>query len=60
MGDLLDEFSDKYAHEAKLERVQITKVQAEEQPTTRRFLDRIEDEFFSFMADEMRKLKGAK
>jgi len=58
MGDLLDEFVHKYAHEAELENVQLTSAKGDAQSTTRRFLDRIDDEFFAIMADEVKKLKA--
>jgi hypothetical protein len=60
MGDLLDEFATKYAREADLEAVRLTKVIGGEQPRTQRFLDRVQEEMFSFMAEEMKKLKSQK
>jgi len=58
MGDLLDEFASKYAREAELEAVPLTRVRRDEQPRTQRFLDRVHDELFAFMADEVKRIKG--
>jgi hypothetical protein len=57
MGDLLDEFVHKYVDQAELEAVQLTGAKGHAQPKTQRFLDRVDDEFFAYMADEMKKLK---
>jgi hypothetical protein len=57
MGDLLDQFVHKYVGEAELEAVQLIGAKGDEQPKTQRFLDRVDDEFFAYMAEEMRKMK---
>lgn len=59
MGELLDEFVHKYANQAELEAVKLTGAKGDDQPKTQRFLDRVDDEFFAYMADEMKKLKNA-
>ena len=59
MGDLLDEFVHKYVNQAELEAVQLTGAKGEAQPKTQRFLDRVDDEFFAYMAEEMKTLSGA-
>lgn len=59
MGDLLDEFVHKYANQAEMEAVQLTGAKGDAQPKAQRFLDRIDDEFFAYMAGEMKKLKDA-
>jgi hypothetical protein len=57
MGDLLDEFSRKYAREAELEAIRLSSIHAEQQAKTQRFLDRVQDEMFAFMAEEMKKIR---
>jgi hypothetical protein len=59
MGDLLEEFVHKYANQAEMEAVQLTGAKGDAQPKTQRFLDRIHDEFFAYMAGEMKKLQDA-
>src|SRR5271166_1972863 len=59
MGDLLDEFVYKYSHQAALEEVKLTYVDAREQATTQRFLDRIQDDFLAYLAAEFKKYKGS-
>lgn len=58
MGDLLEEFVNKYANQAEMEAVQLTGAKGDAQPKTQRFLDRVDDEFFAYMAEEMTKLKN--
>jgi hypothetical protein len=59
MGELLDEFVHTYANQAELEAVKSTGAKGDDQPKTQRFLDRVNDEFFACVADEMKRLKNA-
>lgn len=59
MGELLDEFVHTYANQAELEAVKLTGVKGDDQPKTQRFLDRMNDEFFAYVAGEMKRLKNA-
>jgi hypothetical protein len=57
MGDLLDDYVDRILHEAKLEKINLRAVSVPQRQVTSKFMDRVEDEVFASLAQEVRKLE---
>ena len=57
MSDLLDKYVDRVLKEAKLEKVNLRATSTTQRLVTSRFMDRVENEIFASLAEEVRKLE---
>jgi hypothetical protein len=58
LNDLLDSYAEKIVREAKLEDIDIGTMKTDERPRVSRFMDRVENEVFENLAEEVRKLRA--
>jgi hypothetical protein len=56
MNDLLDGYVERILQEARLESIDLTATRLEQRIVTSKFMDRVEDEVFANLAEEMKKL----
>lgn len=58
LNDLLDGYAEKIVREAKLENLDIGTMKTDERPKVSRFMDRVENEVFENLAEEVKKLRA--